>query len=323
MHDITAIGELLIDFTPSGTDTTGDILFARKPGGAPANVLAANRKLGGKCAFIGKVGNDFFGHFLKDTLDCLGIDSSGLIMDTEVPTTLAFVHLDKKGDRSFSFYRKPGADLMLRIDEVTKTLIDNCHILHFGSVSMTDEPSRSATLQSVKYAKSCDKIISFDPNYRPFLWNNIDTARKQMLTGLALSDIVKVSEEELSLLTNTDDIETGASILAKSGATLILVSCGAHGAYYRLGNLFGRVATFDVKTIDTNGAGDTFLGAVLFKLSGFSLSDIKGLSREALVDILTFANAAGALTTTKNGAIPAMPNLDNIYKCIKKIKTLV
>lgn len=322
MHNITAIGELLIDFTPSGIDFTGDMLFARKPGGAPANVLAANSKLGGKCAFIGKVGDDFFGHFLKDTLNGLGIDSSGLIMDSQIPTTLAFVHLNENGDRSFSFYRNPGADLMLHTDEVKKTLIDNCHILHFGSVSMTDEPSRSATLQSVKYAKSCGKIISFDPNYRPFLWNNIDTARKQMLSGLMLSDIVKVSEEELSLITNINDIEKGASILAKSGATLILISCGAHGAYYRLGNLFGHVATFDVNTIDTNGAGDTFLGAVLFKLSGFSLSDIKQLSRDALVDILTFANAAGALTTTKSGAIPAMPYLEDIQKCINTVKIL-
>ncbi|MEM1485040.1 carbohydrate kinase [Oscillospiraceae bacterium PP1C4] len=317
MLDVTAIGELLIDFTPSGENAQGTALFARNPGGAPANVLAANSRLGGKTAFIGKVGKDGFGEFLKQTLMDNQIDSSGLIMTSEFPTTLAFVQLNEQGDRSFSFYRKPGADIMLTSQELKSDLLKNTSILHFGSVSLTDEPSRSATLEAVKIAKANGAIISYDPNYRPLLWEHADDAKTQMAVGLALADIVKVSEEEMVMLTGETDLMQGSLLLAKEGAALVLVSLGAKGAFYRRGDLYGRLPTYDVKTIDTNGAGDSFLGAVHYRLRGKQLSEIRAIPKEELEDILSFANAAGALTTTKSGAIPAMPCLDEIFTCLR------
>lgn len=192
MIDIVSLGEILIDFTPNGTNEQGITLFARNPGGAPANVLAMNSKLGGTSAFIGKIGNDAFGAYLKDTLNSNNIDTSGLVTDSEVPTTFAFVQLDKSGDRSFSFYRNPGADMMLNTNEVKKELINDCKIFHFGSVSLTDEPCRKATFDSVAYAKEHGKIISFDPNYRPLLWKDKAESIKIITKAIAFSDILKV-----------------------------------------------------------------------------------------------------------------------------------
>lgn len=323
MFDITAIGELLIDFTPAGISDAGDPLFAQKPGGAPANVLAANSRLGGRNAFIGKVGNDGFGNFLRGTLEKLGINVSGLCTDPDIPTTLAFVQLDRNGDRSFSFYRKPGADLMLRSSDIRDDLVSGCHILHFGSVSMTGEPSRSATLSAVRAAKSSGRIISYDPNYRPLLWNDSETAQKQMIAGLELADIVKVSEEEMTLLTGETNLEKGSNALARFGASLIFISLGARGAFYRDGDLCGTFPTYNVKTIDTNGAGDSFLGAALFRLRGKTLEEIRGLKEAELKDILLFANASGALTTMKNGAIPAMPSQEEILSCMETVPFLL
>ncbi len=319
MYDITAIGELLIDFTPAGQTERGDLLFARIPGGAPANVLAAAARLGGKTAFLGKVGRDAFGAFLRATLDGLGICTEGLCADPRVNTTLAFVQLDEHGDRSFSFYRKPGADVMLTYEEVRRDLVDSCRILHFGSVSLTDEPSRSATLQTAKYAREQGKIISYDPNYRPPLWEDAETAREQMLRGLRLADVVKVSGEELQLLSGAAGLEEGSARLAGYGPSLILVSLGEKGAFYRLGQLTGRQPTFQVNTIDTNGAGDSFFGAVLHRLSGKSLADIRAMGREELEDILSFANAAGSITTTRKGSIPALPTLEEIEECRRTV----
>lgn len=323
MFDVTAVGELLIDFTPGGNNADGDMLFARKPGGAPANVLAANSRLGGKTAFIGKVGNDALGQFLRKTLGDIQIDTSGLVVDPDIPTTLAFVQLDERGDRSFSFYRKPGADLMLRTSDIKEDLVTECHILHFGSVSLTDEPSRNATLFAVKTAKKAGCIISYDPNYRPLLWSDSEAAKQQMNTGLTLADIVKVSEEEMELLTGKTDLEEGSRQLAKYGASLILVSLGSKGAFYRKGEICGLLPTYDVKTMDTNGAGDSFLGAVHYRLRGKSLAEIQSLTEAEMKDIISFANAAGSLTTTRGGAIPAMPALAEIEACIKTVPLLV
>ncbi|QAT50308.1 carbohydrate kinase [Caproiciproducens sp. NJN-50] len=322
MFDITAVGELLIDFTPAGVSDAGDPLFAQKPGGAPANVLAANSRLGGHNAFIGKVGNDGFGDFLRGTLEKLRIDVSGLCTDPEIPTTLAFVQLDRNGDRSFSFYRKPGADLMLRSSEINDSLISGCRILHFGSVSMTGEPSRSATLSAVRAARKLGRIISYDPNYRPPLWENAGTAKEQMTAGLELADIIKVSEEEMALLTGESNLEKGSAALARFGASLVFISLGAGGAFYRSGDLCGALPAYGVKTIDTNGAGDAFLGAALFRLRGKTLEEIRSLKEAELKDILLFANAAGALTTVKNGAIPAMPSLEEIRSCMETVPFL-
>jgi len=319
MFDVVAIGELLIDFTPAGRNESGAALFAMNPGGAPANVLAMNSRLGGRTAFIGKVGKDGFGSFLKKTIDDFNIFSDGLKTDDRVNTTLAFVQLDENGDRSFSFYRSPGADMMLLPEEVDGSLIDGCGILHFGSVSLTDEPSRSATLHAIHLAKQKGCIISYDPNYRPLLWKDAQTAISQMRAGLSLADIVKVSKEELVMLTGEKELEKGTLGLCKNGSSLVLVSLGTSGAFYRCGGFSGLLPTYNVKTIDTNGAGDAFLGAVHFCLRNKSLDDIRKLQKEELEKIVRFANAAGSLTTTKSGAITALPTLREIGACLATV----
>jgi fructokinase len=312
MFDVISIGELLIDFTPAGTDGTGDALFARKPGGAPANVVCAVAKLGGNTSFIGKVGRDAFGDFLERTLSALPVDTNALFRDPSVPTTLAFVQLDATGNRSFSFYRKPGADLMLSPEDVATVDVSDCSIFHFGSVSLTGEPSRSATLAAVKRARKTGCIVSYDPNYRPLLWPDPETAKREMLAALPLADIVKVSDEELPFLAGTDDPVAGAETLAAHGAALVIVSLGARGAYVRSSSLRKAFPTYAVKTVDTTGAGDAFLGALLYQLRGLNLGELRNLSDDKLVDIVGFANAAGALATTKYGAIPALPTLAEI-----------
>lgn len=312
MIDILALGEILIDFTPSGENRQGIALFARNPGGAPANVLAMNAKLGGSSAFIGKVGKDAFGAYLRSTLVDSGINDSGLVTDDAIPTTLAFVQLDEKGDRSFSFYRKPSADMMLTSAEIRWELIDQCRVFHFGSVSLTDEPCRAATFEAAAYARQQGKRVSFDPNYRPFLWKSEADAREQMLKSIAMADILKVSEEELTLITGQTDFESGAQQLLKMGPSLVLVSLGAKGAYYRNRSCTGLLPTYDVKTIDTTGAGDAFVGAILWQLKERTPEELRSME---LAEVVDFANAAGSLTTTRGGAIPALPTLQEIRDC--------
>lgn len=320
--DIVTVGEVLCDFTPAGKSPKGMDLFECNPGGAPANVLAAINKFGGRTAFIGKVGKDAFGSFLCDTLKNLDINVDSLCFDDEIPTTLAFVTLDEKGDRSFSFYRKPGADLRLRFDEIDKTKLENTKIFHFGSVSLTDDPSFSATIKSAEYAKEKGAVISYDPNYRPLLWKDESTAIERMRLGLKLADIVKVSDEELYLLTGTADLDKGADIILSYGVSLVFVSLGAKGSYYRNSNASGFMNTYDVKTVDTTGAGDAFLGAILHCVKDKTITEIKALTKNELDEILDFANAAGALTTTATGAAPAIPSLEEIALCQKTLKSL-
>ena len=322
MFDVTAVGELLIDFTPAGKNEAGCTLFAQNPGGAPANVLVAVSRLGGKTAFIGKVGSDGFGEFLKTTLDLNGVSTENLVRIDRVLTTLAFVQLDEKGDRSFSFCRNPGADILLTPENVNPDLLHNTHFLHFGSVSLTDEPSRSATLHAVRTAKSAGAVISYDPNYRAPLWSSEQEAMEQMSAALPLADLVKLSEDELKMLTGETDFLRGAKRIEALGAKLVLVTLGAKGVFYLLGDRSGTLPTYRVKTVDTNGAGDTFLGAVLFRLKDKSLRDIELLSEEELLDILSFANAAGSLATTKSGAIPAMPTREEVERCQKTVPLL-
>lgn len=319
MIDIVALGEILIDFTPSGENEQGIALFARNPGGAPANVLAMNTKLGGSSAFIGKVGKDVFGSYLRSMLVSSGIDDSGLVTDPAIPTTLAFVQLDEKGDRSFSFYRKPGADMMLTSVEIGLELIDQCRIFHFGSVSLTDEPCRSATFAAAAYARQQGKCVSFDPNYRPLLWESEADAKEQMRKGVSMADILKVSEEELTLITGQTDFEPGAQQLLEMGPSLVLVSLGAKGAYYRSRSGAVWLPTYDVKTIDTTGAGDAFVGAILWQLKDLTLEEIGSMDLAGIVD---FANAAGSMTTTRSGAIPALPTLQEIQSCRQNEKLL-
>lgn len=313
--DTVALGELLIDFTPCGKTAAGIPLFAQNPGGAPANVLAANTGLGGKTAFIGKVGRDGFGSFLKNTLQSAGICTDGLIESEREPTTLVFVQLDEHGDRAFRFYRRNTADVMLEYGEIDPQIYQNTKIMHFGSASLTGEPSRTATLATVRAAKQSGAIISYDPNFREPIWDSRSEAITQMKAGLRLADIVKISFEELALLTGESDLLKGADCLRAYGACLVLVTLGAKGAFYRA-NCGSRIlATYDVATIDTNGAGDAFMGAIHFRLRNKTLDEIKAMVCEELDDIVDFANAAGSLATTKSGAIPAMPTLAEVEQC--------
>ncbi|MDR1541953.1 MAG: carbohydrate kinase [Clostridiales bacterium] len=315
MFDASAIGELLIDFTPSGVNDQGLPLYSCNPGGAPANVLAMIAILGGNTAFIGKVGKDAFGSFLRKALEDSKIDVSGLAVDASCGTTLAFVHLSPSGDRSFSFYRNPGADLLLETSEVKLDIIDESKIFHFGSVSLTGEPCRTTIFESVAYAKEKGKIISYDPNFRPALWSDEIEAKTVISKPIPSVDLLKVSLEEMELITGISDVKIGSAVLAEMGPSIVLVSLGANGAYFLCSDGCGHLPAYKVDTIDTTGAGDAFLGAVLYRLRNKDKKSIKSLSWRELGDIVDFANAAGSLATTKRGAIPAMPSLNDIKKC--------
>ncbi|MBD0380220.1 carbohydrate kinase family protein [Paenibacillus sedimenti] len=317
MYDVVALGEVLIDFTPAGQSELGYTLFERNPGGAPANVLAALAKWGKQTGFISKVGLDPHGQYLIQTLNECGIDTRGVVSSNEVNTTLAFVHLDPHGDRSFSFYRKPGADTQLQKEEVRLDMIGQSKIFHFGSLSLTDEPAASATRRALLYAKEQGCTISFDPNLRIPLWDDLDHARKMIEYGLARADIVKLSEEELTFLTGVTDLEEGSRMIGeKFGTSLILVTLGEKGAFYRLGGKTGSVGGYPVLAIDTTGAGDAFFGGFLYGWMDRKIG-FETLNEEDLRTMIRFANAAGALATTRRGAIPAMPTLEEIRKVTK------
>ncbi len=321
MFDVAALGELLIDFTPAGRSGAGSSLFERNPGGAPANVLVAVSRLGGKSAFIGKVGNDRFGHFLKKVLESDGIHVRGLKFSDTVNTTLAFVHLDEKGDRSFSFYRNPGADTTLTGADLELEVIENSKIFHFGSLSMTHEPSRSTTLKAVRYAKEKGCIISYDPNWRPPLWKSDAAAKEGMKAGLQYADILKISEVELAFLTGQTDLEKGSKILFDMGIRLVVITLGPKGCYYRCNAGTGQLATYDIKAADTTGAGDSFLGGLLYHLSRFK-GALDTINKQELEKILDFSNATGALCAAEKGAIPAMPSMEQVLDCISSIPKL-
>ena len=310
MTDITAIGEILIDLTQSGLTEQGIPRFDANPGGAPANLAVAAARLGAKTAFVGRVGRDGYGDFLRRTLEDNGVDVSGLSVDPVQHTTLAVVTLDASGERSFSFYRDPSADVELRFEDVPAELLAQTRVLHFGSVSLTAEPARSATLAAVRAAKERGARISYDPNYRASLWPDEASAVEQMLRPLPLVDILKDSDEELALLTGTADLEVGSARLQAAGIPLVLVTLGADGAFYRFGEHTGRVPGVPVAVGDTNGAGDTFFGAALARLVKYDRPD--ALTPEALEEILHFANRAAAVTASRHGAIPAMPTLDEL-----------
>ena len=317
MYDVTALGEILIDFTPCGLDN--DIpVYAQNPGGAPLNVLAQNAILGGKTAFIGKTGKDSFGQALKKVMDKNNICTDGLAMSDEIHTTLAFVSLDENGERSFIFYRNPGADITLSVQDLNEKLIKESHIFHIGSLSTTDEPARSATYKAVNVAKEAGCIISYDPNYRKPLWKSEEIAKKAMIHLLQYTDILKVSEEELELLVETQDLIEGSKKLADFGISLICISRGDKGAFIRRGTDCREIQGFKVKAVDTNGAGDSFFGAIHYKIKDISLQELQKMDIEDLEKIVQFGNAAGALTTTKRGAIPAMPEINEIELLMNK-----
>ncbi|MBQ8783306.1 MAG: carbohydrate kinase [Clostridia bacterium] len=311
---IVTMGELLIDLTQTG-ECGGIPQYAANPGGAPANVAVAASLMGSETAFIGKVGNDSFGNMLVKTLKDKNVDISGIVKSDEFKTTLAVVSLDSRGERSFSFYRKNCADVNLTPDEIDIGLINSADILHFGSVSLTDEPSFSATQSVVKSAKAGGAIITYDPNYRPLLWNGETEAVAKMRCLLKFVDIIKVSEEELTLLTGEDDLSKGAEALLNEGVKIVLVTRGEKGAFYKTRSCYGEVGANEVSVADTNGAGDTFFGAFLSCLD--SLENFEKNLNGCLLNAVKFACVAAEISVTRSGAIPAMPTKKEVEKAIK------
>ena len=301
---ITTIGEILIDMMQTGTDRNGNAVFAAIPGGAPANVSVAARKLGAETAFVGCVGNDAFGKILRDTLLRYDVDATGLQVTDNADTTLAVVQVDASGERSFSFCRKPGADTQIdcarALEAVRKT-----GILHFGSVSLAADCCRGTIVSAVKTAKETGALITYDPNYRASLWSSEEEAIEVMRAVLPLCDIVKISEEETLLLTGREAPEAAADVLMDCGVRLVLVTLGANGAYWRFGKDFGTIPGFRVDVADTNGAGDTFFGAFLSRIA--KRGGLGGLTPEQIETYVRYANRAASITASRPGAIPAMP----------------
>ncbi len=315
--DVTALGELLIDFTENGISEQGNRTFEANPGGAPCNVLAMLTKLGNKTAFIGKVGNDSFGMELKNRVSQLGIHTESLYFDSNVNTTLAFVSKLPDGDRDFSFYRSPGADMMLSPDEILEKDFVNTKIFHFGTLSMTHEGVEQATRKALQFAKANHCLISFDPNIREPLWSSLEHARKATLFGLEFTDILKISDNELQWLTETTDYEEGVRwILERYPMKLLVLSCGKDGsiAYYD-GFRIEEPAFLSEKTIETTGAGDTFGGCILHFVLQYGLEN---LNENRLREMLQFANAAASIVTERKGALCVMPDESEIKKRMKR-----
>lgn len=310
-YDVIALGELLIDFTQNGLSEQGNGLFEANPGGAPCNVLSMLNNLGKKTSFIGKVGKDQFGLTLKKSLDDLGIGTENLMMDEEIHTTLALVHTFEDGDRDFSFYRNPGADMMLRADELNEDLLKNTHLFHFGTLSMTHEGVREATKKALAIAKEAGALVSFDPNLREPLWDSLDHAKEQIRWGLGQCDLLKISDNEIQWLTGEEDFTEGVKkIREEFSIPLILVSMGKEGsrAYYKDG--YVEVAPFlQENTIETTGAGDTFCACIINYVLDHGLED---LTDAQLKEMLTFANAAASIITTRKGALRVMPTKEEV-----------
>lgn len=313
--DVVALGELLIDFTLNGTSNQRNPLFEANPGGAPCNVLAMLAKLGKKTAFIGKVGRDQFGRQLRDTIEEVGIDSKYLMEDEDIPTTLAFVHNFPNGDREFSFYRKPGADMMITETDIREEMLEDAKIFHFGTLSMTHESACRATIKALEIAKSKRKIISLDPNLRPPLWESMDKAKEKMLEAISYCDVLKISDNEIQFLTDEEDYDAGIAKLREMyDIPLICLTMGPDGsrAYYK--DMRVCVQGFaQENVVDTTGAGDTFCGSVLGYLCDNGLDN---LTKDMLEEMLTFANAAASIVTTKKGAIKSMPEIKLVKKLI-------
>lgn len=316
-YDVVALGELLIDFTENGLSGQGNPLLEANPGGAPCNVLAMLNRLGKKTAFIGKVGNDQFGKMLKEVVQESGTDVSGLAMDEQVHTTLAFVHTFPDGDREFSFYRNPGADMMLTKEEVDPEIIKNARIFHFGTLSSTHAGVREATRYAIDVAKENGLLVSFDPNLREPLWESLDQAKEEILYGMSKCDILKISDNEMEFMTGTSDYTKGVEMLREQfDIPLICVTLGKEGsrAYYR--DMIVEAAPFVREdTIETTGAGDTFEACTLNYILEHGL---EGLTEENLKEMLTFANAGASIITTRKGALKVMPEKAEIEKVIRE-----
>ena len=315
-YDVIALGELLIDFTDNGISEQGNTIFEANPGGAPCNVLAMLNKLGHRTAFIGKVGKDIFGLKLKKTLEELQIDTTNLLVDEKVRTTLAFVQTFADGDRDFSFYRNPGADMMLREEELNEEMLKRTKIFHFGTLSMTHEDVRKATKKAIQIAKESGAVISFDPNLREPLWNSLADAKEQVLYGIGQCDVLQISDNEIQWLTGEEDYTKGVKkIREMANIPLILVSMGKTGSRAYYGDTYVEAAPFlQTKTIETTGAGDTFGGCILH----FVLQNgLENLTESHLKEMLTFANGAASIITTRKGALRVMPTEAEVQALIK------
>ena len=318
-YDVVALGELLIDFTEHGVSEQGNTIFEANPGGAPCNVLAMLNKAGRKTAFIGKVGQDIFGNKLKATLDEVGIDTSNLILDEDARTTLAFVQTFEDGDRDFSFYRNPGADMMLKKEDLHEDLIRDTKIFHYGTLSLTHDDVREATKEAIRIAKESGAIISCDPNLRPPLWKTLDDAWVQVDYAISQCDVLKISDNEIQWFTGEEDFDAGiAKLRSKYNIPLIMLSMGRDGsrAYYK--DLRVEVAPFiQESTIETTGAGDTFGACCLHHVLKYGLDN---LDEEKLTEMLTFANAAASIVTTRKGALRVMPEVEEVENFIASRK---
>ncbi len=314
MLDVVALGELLIDFATCSVDEDGYPTMAAHPGGAPANFLAALTKFGASTALLGKVGTDAFGKMLTGTLQKAGIETRGLVFDDNYFTTLAFVTFDAHGDREFSFSRKPGADTCLRFDELDLELIDSAKVFHFGTLSLTDEPARSATYQAVAYAKSKGKLITYDPNLRKPLWKDLEEAKRQLTWGLSQADVVKISDEEVEFLFGLGVTEGADYILNTFGVKLVFVTCGAGGCFFKNHVAEGWAPSLTgIQVKDTTGAGDIFGGSALWKLLQYG-SDPASLDAGALEDVARFACVSAGLSTTRSGGISSVPEYAEVVK---------
>jgi len=313
MYDVVAIGELLIDFAPVSTDESGYPTLAAKPGGAPTNFLAALTKYGAKTALLSKVGTDAFGKMLIRTAKEVGIETSGVAEDDTVFTTLAFVTLDESGERSFSFARKPGADICIKYNELDLSLIDNSKIFHFGTLSLTNEPAKNATIRTVEYAKKAGKLITFDPNLRESLWDCLDNAKAQILWGLEQADIVKISEEEVEFLWGCDEQKGAEKLLREYNVKLAMVTCGANGALLQNNNASAFAKCPPVKQVDTTGAGDIFGGSAISRILKLGKKP-EDLNKDELESIVKFATTAASLSTEKYGGIPSVPDESDVLK---------
>lgn len=319
-YDVVALGELLIDFTENGLSEQGNPLLEANPGGAPCNVLSMLQKLGDKTAFIGKVGNDGFGHLLTKAVQEQGIDTTGLVYDNDVHTTLALVLKKENGDRDFAFYRNPGADMNLKEEEVNESLIASSSIFHFGTLSLTDESVKKATQKAVKAAKENGLTITFDPNLREPLWRSLEEAHEQVAWGLQQADVVKISDNEITWFTGMDNYDEGIAFLQKEypNLKLICLSMGGDGskAVYRDIHV-AYPAFLQEATIETTGAGDTFCACMIHTVLE---NGIDHLDEEKLKEMLKFANAAASLVTTKKGALRVMPTKEEVETFIENFK---
>ena len=319
--DVVCLGELLVDMFPAemGRRLAEVSAFRPKPGGAPANVAVAAARLGASSAFIGKVGDEAFGHHLADVLAQEGVETRGMRYDPDARTGLAFIAMPDENTSEFVFYRNPGADMMLREEELDRSLLWEARSFHFGSISLIQEPSRSATLEAARIARQAGALISFDVNYRPTLWATPEQARERIIGTVPQVDLLKVNEGELALLTGSDDLDAGSRALLERGPSLCVVTLGPDGSYFRVAGGSEHAPGFAVETVDATGCGDAFVAGLLCQL-------VRGDWREQIHPsrmgpILRYANAVGALTSLTQGVIPALPTADEVERFLTQHAT--